>query len=72
MDQYERQFFGLRQYSSYRYDEVLIMQHFVRDLKDSTIGDVHLHQFRTPSLANEKARIIEINVARGFSARLGA
>ena len=71
-DQYERWFLGLRQYSNYSYDEVLLTQHFFRGLKDSIIGDVHLHQPRTLALATKKERIFESNVARGFSVRSGS
>ena len=71
VDQYEKKFLGLKQYSSYRHDDALITQHFVRGLRDSIIGDVRAHQPRTLSLVIEKVRIIERNVARGFNGRLG-
>ena len=65
VDQYEKKFLGLKQYSSYRHDDALITQHFVRDLRDSIIGDVHAPQPRKISLVMERASIIDRNVARG-------
>lgn len=62
----------MRQYSSYHYNEVFLTQHFIRCLKDSIIGDVHLHHPRTLFLSTKKERIVESNMARGFSARLGS
>jgi hypothetical protein len=72
VDQYEIRFFELRQYSCYDNDDLLLAHHFIRGLKDSIIGEVHMHQPRTLALAVEKARIAEENLARGFSNRSGS
>ena len=72
VDQYEKKFLGLKQYSSYRHDDALIIQHFVRGLRDTIIGDVRAHQPRTLALAVENERIIERNVARGYSGKFGS
>ena len=72
VDQYEKKFLGLKYYLSYRHDDALITQHFVRGLRDSIIGDVHAHQPRTLALFVEKARIIERNVARGYNGKFGS
>ncbi len=71
VDQYKRQFLGLRQYLSYQYDEALLTQHFVRGLKDSISGDFRLLQPKTLALEKENEEIVEGNVARGSSNRSG-
>lgn len=69
VDQYEKNFLSLRQYSSYWHDEALLTQHLVRGLRDSIIRDVHVHQLRTLAHDVEKERILERNVARGFGGK---
>ena len=69
VDQFKRCFLRLKQYACYQDDEALLTQHFVRGLKDSISGDVHLHQPCTLALAMEKARIAKGNIAKGFSSR---
>lgn len=72
VDQYEKWFLGLRQYSSYHHDEALLKQHFFRGLRDSIIGDFHVRQSRMLAYAMEKEIILERNFARGFSRKLGS
>lgn len=71
IEQYERQFYELKQYAEINHDERMLVQHFVQGLNAQINGDMRFFEPKMMEVATEKDRLVEENLAMALGGHIG-